>query len=218
MKMVINRMMLSVVAVVIAQSALAQFASTPGGSPVPAPNMPPEVIDRLAEVLARLDRLADRLDRQPSEPQPPWQRPQNSGPWFPQPNHHSLMEPPQPNRPHMPPALPRPMPNMGPRQVPSPLLREMLQGRERQLAEMREMFESRTREMAEGHARQMAEMQQAIEARDHELARTLEQSHRRFEEMAERIELLEREVDRLHAQLHEPSDHDDDHEDEEEDD
>ena len=227
--------------------------------------------DRLAEVLERLDRIAERLDRPQAGPQP-------SGPYQPTPSASTATGPqaivrPVPPQPHpapprpqfQPPAATRHMMPMQPGQLPPPLV-EMLEGRDRQLAEMREMFEARASEMAEAHERQMAEMREAIESRVQEMAAARERSQamlnemgkqvaetraqvaktlegmgafkdrieearhamgmfkeraeeggRRFAEMADRLDLLEREIDRLHAELRERDDDRDD-DDEEDDD
>lgn len=257
------------------------------------------VADRLAEVLERLDRIADRLEGPQGEQRhvavfvPQHTAHQSSGPWQPTPSAAAPqpVPPPTPSvptgpqppmRPEPPPVPPvGPMPGPGPQfqppavtrhmmpmqpgQLPPPLV-EMLEGRDRQLAEMREMFEARASEMAEAHERQMAEMREAIEARVNEMAAVREQSEammaemgkqvaetreqvaktlqgmgafkqqieearhamgmfkehaekggRRFDEMADRLNMLEREIDRLHAELRERDDDRDEDEDEEDD-
>jgi len=151
---------------------------------------------------------------------------------------------------------------MPPGQLPPPLV-EMLEGRERQFAEMRERFEVQTREMAETHQQQMAAMSASIDARIREMAaggdqrgqammaemgkqvaetrqhvekviqgmgafkgqfeearramgmfkERIEHDNHRFEEMADRMGMLEREIDRLQAELRERRERDDDDDD-----
>ena len=129
----------------------------------------PHTVDRLAGVLERLDRLADRLDRAQGGPQPVPHMPQAGAHPDPQPPHQVAPHGAGPHGVHVPQNAPHAQAGMSPGQLPPPLL-EMLAGRDRQLAEMREMFEVRAREMAEAHERQMGEMREAMEARFREMA------------------------------------------------
>ena len=74
----------------------------------------------------------------------------------------------------------------GPQQLPQPLV-EILQGRDRQLAEMREMFEIRSREMAESHERQLTEMREAFDARSREMMAAREQGQQMLAEMGKQV-------------------------------